>query len=230
MHVSRRDLDVISFVARFGQVTRLQLRTTVFRTCRSGTPVDRALKRLVDQRLLARIEIRTVGGSHGGSGQFVYQIGPAGWKLAATEGSFWLAKSVKYHSLAIADVYVDISTNLNIIRYECEPDSHEKINYVAIQPDLYVELDFGKHALRAWLEVDLGSERPKQLKDKLDRYYHAWGGAPDKWNPWPLVCWIVPDTKRRAELESIIKLQPADSQAMYRVCLFEDVVETLRAQ
>jgi len=230
MKIKPRDLEVIAFVARFGQVTRKQIRAVVFASNKSATPCDRAVSRLVKDRLLAEVERPTQGGRRGGQGPIVYQIGPAGWKVAQTEGSFWLARSVKFHSLAIADVYVDISTHLNVVRFETEPDSHEKINYVAIQPDLYVELDLGRHVLRAWLEIDLGSERPKQLKDKLARYNHAWSGAPDRWNPWPLVVWVVPDAKRRAELESLIKLEPAESQGMYRVCLFEDVVRTLGTQ
>jgi hypothetical protein len=225
--IPTRDLDVIAFVARFGQVTRKQIRAAVFTENKSDTPCDRTVKRLVDKRLLAIVEQATPGGRRGGRGQDVLQIGPTGWKVAATEGSFWLSRSVKLHSLAITDVYVDISSRLNVIRFECEPDSHEKINYVPIQPDLYVELDLGQHVLRTWLEVDLGSERPKQLKDKMSRYYHAWSGAPDKWRPWPLVVWVVPDEKRRAEIESLIRLEPAESQAMYRVTLFENVVPTL---
>lgn len=185
------------------------------------------MSRLVAQKLLARVEIRTVGGANGGSGQYVYQVGPAGWKLAETEGSFWLGRSVKYHSLAIADVYCDINARLNIVRYETEPDTHVKINYVPLLPDMYVEIELGNLTRRAWLEIDLGTERPKQLKDKMSRYHHAWNGAGEKWNPWPYVVWCVPDMKRRAELESLIKLEPVDSQAMYRVAVFEHVVPTL---
>ncbi|MEO5499459.1 MAG: replication-relaxation family protein [Candidatus Saccharimonadales bacterium] len=227
MKLSDRDLQIIRFAARFGQVTKQHVRAVIFADNVSATPCDRAMKRLVDQRLLARIEIRTVGGANGGSGQYVFQVGSAGWNLAETEGSYWLSKSVKYHSLAIADIYCDIYNKLDIVTYSTEPDTHEKINYVAIQPDMYVVLNLAGRERRAWIEADLGTERPKQLRDKMARYNHAWNGAPERWNPWPFVIWIVPDVKRRAELESLIKLEPAESQGMYRVCLFEDVVQTL---
>lgn len=227
MRLSNRELQIISFVARFGQVTKQHVRNVVFTDLRSSTPCDRAMKRLVAQRLLARIEIRTVGGANGGSGQYVYQVGPAGWKLAETEGSYWLSKSVKYHSLAIADVFVDINQRLQVTRYETEPDTHVKINYVPLLPDMYVELDLGHSTRRAWLEIDLATERPKQLKDKMSRYHHAWSGASEKWNPWPYVVWVVPDEKRKRELLSLIALEPKESQPMYRVALFENVVETL---
>lgn len=228
MKIKSRDLEVIAFVARFGQATRAQIRSVVFKDNKSSTPCDRVVTRLVRDRLLAEVERPRQGGRRGGQGPIVYQIGPAGWKVAETEGSFWLSRSVKFHSLAIADVYVDINDHLKVIRFECEPDSHEKINYVAIQADLYVELDLGRHVLRAWLEVDLGSERPRQLREKMSRYHHAWSGAPDKWNPFPLVVWVVPDLRRKKELLSLIALEPAESRPMYRVCLFENLVEELQ--
>ena len=98
-----------------------------------------------------------------------------------------------------------------------------------IEPDLYVELDLGDFTRRAWIEVDMDTETPAQLEAKMERYHHAWLGAPEKWEPWPLVVWVVPNDERRAELESLIQRQPADSRQMYKVCLFEDVVETLRS-
>lgn len=226
MKLSIRDQQIIAFVARFGQVTKQHVRHALFDT-KSATPCDRAIKRLTDQKLLARVEIRTVGGANGGSGQYVYQVGPAGWKLANTEGSFWLSRSVKYHSLAIADVYCDIKQHLIVITFDTEPDSHQKINYVPLMPDLYVELDLGGITRRAWLEVDLGTERPKQLREKMSRYHHAWSGAGEQWNPWPLVVWCVPDLKRARELFALIGLQPKESQPMYRVALFGEVVQVL---
>lgn len=229
MRLNTRDHQIIAFVARFGQVTKHHVRAAVFDANASSTPCDRAMKRLVDQKLLARVEIRTVGGANGGSGQHVYQVGSAGWRLAETEGSFWLSRSVKYHSLAIADVYVDVSKNLKLVRWESEPDTHVKINYVPLLPDLYLELDLGHLTRRCWVEVDLGTERPKQLREKMDRYHHAWSGASEKWNPWPLVVWVVPDEKRKRELLSLIALEPKESQPMYRVATFENVVEVLAA-
>lgn len=227
MRVSTRDLQIISFVARFGQVTADHVREFIFKDNASKTPCDRAMTRLVSQKLLVRIEKRTVGGAKGGSGQYVYQIGPAGWKLAQTEGSYWQARSVNYHSLAIAEVFVAIQSALDVIRYETEPDSHVKVNYIPLLPDLYVELKIGTKERRAWLEIDLATERPKQLKDKLRRYHEAWNGAGEQWDPWPWVVWVVPDEKRKAELESLIAQTPKESRPMFKTALFDDVVEVL---
>jgi hypothetical protein len=227
--ISPRDRLILSFVGRFGQVTTKHIDARFFAGHKSRTSVKETVRRLTRNKLLARIEIRTVGGANGGSGQYVYQIGPAGWKAANMPGTYYAARSVKYHSLAIADVFIEIDARLNVTTFDTEPDSHERVNYVLLEPDLFVVLDLEHVQRRAWLEIDLGTERPKQLREKMGRYYHAWSGAPDRWRPWPFVVWVVPDEKRRAELESLIKLEPAESQGMYRVTLFEDVVETLIA-
>lgn len=231
MRLSPRDYETIVFVATFGQVTRKQIRRYIFKANKSSTPCDRQVTKLVKHGLLATVELPTVGGARGGSGQHVYQVGQAGWKLSDTRKAYWMATRVNYHSLAIAETFVDIDEHLKMMRFDAEPDSHEKIAWTNLEPDLYVELDMRDQGiLRAWLEVDRATERSKQLKDKMSRYYHAWGEAPEKWRPWPLVVWVVPTAKRRAELESLIKLEPADSRAMYRVCTHDDVVETLLTQ
>lgn len=227
MKISPRDLRVISFVGRFGQVLEEQVRRVEFMDNASATPCNRTMNRLVKQKLLARIQIPAIGNVNGGRRPFVYQVGPAGWKLAATEGTYWQARSVNYHSLAIADVYVSIFEKLNIVRFETEPDSHVKINYVPLLPDLYVELKLGDKVRRVWLEIDLGTERPKQLKDKLAKYHHAWDGAGENWNPWPLVCFVVPDLKRKLELESLIAQTHQESRPMFRTALFDDVVQVI---
>lgn len=227
MRVSNRDLQIISFVARFGQVTSEHVRRTVFKDNLSQTPCDRAMSRLVSQKLLARIEKRTVGGAKGGSGQYVYQVGYTAWKMMKTEGAYWQARAVNYHSLAIAEVYVAITEKLDVVRFETEPDSHVKINYFPLLPDLYMELNLGTKKRRVWLEIDLGTERPKQLKDKLTRYHQAWNGAGDTWNPWPFVVFVVPDEKRLRELESLVAQTPQESRLMFKTALFEDVVQVV---
>lgn len=227
MKVSTRDLRVISFVARFGQVLEDDVRRVLFASNASATPCNRTLRRLVEGKFLARIEVPGIRNPNGGRRPFVYQVGPAGWKLAKTEGTYWQARSVNQHSLAIASVYVSLFEKLDIITYETEPDSHVKINYVPLLPDLYVKLNLGDKVRQVWLEIDLGTERPKQLKEKLAKYHHAWDGAGENWNPWPLVCFVVPDERRKTELASLIAQTPKESQPMFRLALFDDVVQVV---
>ena len=230
MKIATRDLEVIAFVARFGQVTRKQIRETVFAANKSATPCDRVVSALVKDKMLAEVGRPVRGGRYGGQGPIIYQIGPAGWNAAKTEGSFWLSRSIKPHSLAIAEVYVDISSRLKVIRFEAEPDSHTRVNYVPLNPDMYMELEINGQRARVWLEIDLGSERPKQLKEKMERYCHAWNGAGKTWTPFPWVWFVVPDLRRQREIESLIRLQPIDAQPMFHASTFESLVSDLVAE
>jgi hypothetical protein len=231
MQITSRDLQIIAFVSRFGQVTLKHIEAHFFAGHRSNTSVKVVLRRLVSQKLLVRVERRTVGGARGGSGQYVYQLGYAGWRMSDTKDAYSQARTVNYHSLAIAEVFTSIhraeSDAVQIVRYEVDEESSIKINYIPINPDMYLELRLGAVERRVWVEVDLGTERPKQLKDKLIRYHDAWLNAPDKWNPFPMVVWVLPDEKRKAELESLIAQQPKESQPMYRTATFEDVAEVV---
>lgn len=228
--IAHRDRKIVTFVSQFDQVTAAHIRRVIFRAHPGRTNCQRALKRLLKQKILARIEVRTVGGAHGGSGQYVYQLGYAGYKMADMEVGH-IARSVKYHSLAIADVYADLyaaqDDHFKIITHENEPDTHRKINGIAVLPDLTILRRLGNKQRPVWFEIDLDTERPKQLRDKLSRYHRAWAAADEGYDPWPLIVWAVPDTKRKLELEALISQQPKESQIMYRVALFGDVVETV---
>ena len=76
-----RDVQVVELVGRFRLMTAEQIRSVVFPAQASKTPLDRALKRLTDAGYLTRLG-RMVGGFGGGSGQYVYQLGPG--RVAAT--------------------------------------------------------------------------------------------------------------------------------------------------
>lgn len=225
-----RDTRIVAFVARFRQVSTQHVRDAFFAEHRSPTQPKVVMKRLVKQGLLKRVERPTVGGANGGSGQYVYYLARHGWELAGrpTKNPPRYG-AIHYDWLAVADVFIDIQLNLKVVSYRTEPENHERINYVMIEPDLFVELDLRHLTRRVWLEVDMDTETPAQLEAKMERYHHAWLGDSKRWEPWPLVVWVVPNDERRAELELLILRQPAESRPMYRVCLFEDVVQTLGA-
>ncbi|MFD6072776.1 replication-relaxation family protein, partial [Amycolatopsis lurida] len=66
-----RDRKVVELVAKFRQMTRQQIQACLFCRNASATPLDRTLKRLVEQKHLARLA-RLVGGDRGGSAQYIY--------------------------------------------------------------------------------------------------------------------------------------------------------------
>src|SRR5919107_3335473 len=99
VELSGRDRLVVQLIARFKQASSRQVHELLFPGV-TYTPADRALKRLTDRGYLTRIERRTVGGSRGGSGQYVYGLGRRGFFMHY-DGRFNPPRTVNYHALAV---------------------------------------------------------------------------------------------------------------------------------
>lgn len=229
MQLLERDIDIIYFIANSKQVTARQVHRAIFRDNASEEPMRRALRRLVKQRMIGRIEIRTVGGKNGGSGQYVYQLDRQGWELCKMDRVFYFPTSIHYDRISVTDRLLDIEEKLNVTYKETVPACHRTINYNLLEPDAYIELDLGDVERRVWLEVDEGTEHEKQVMNKLMRYVHAYDNAGPRWNPWPLIVWTAPNEKRRLKLEQWIAQTPSGARAMFRACVFDDLVATVSA-
>jgi hypothetical protein len=232
MLVTHRDLQIVLLISRFGQLATSHIRELAFEGISSPTPSKRALTRLVERKYLARIERRLVGGNGAGSGQYVYQLGSQGWALARREGRYWPYRSVSYHSLAIADAYValrrrerELLGGIEITGFSTEPDTWQVIAGAELRPDMHIEVAIPGRELGMsfWIEIDMGTERQKQLKDKLARYAFAWGHVDAATMPvFPVVLFIVPDDARLKELNWIIERGDQDAKDLFMVCKTED--------
>jgi hypothetical protein len=215
VELSARDREVVELVAKFRQMTTGQIRDSLFADLASTTPLDRTLKRLVEQKHLSRLK-RLVGGDQGGSGQYVYQLGRAGWKLLNKSGAYWAPRAVNLHTLAIADCYIMLlQCGLEVIQFITEPDCHRAVGDVLHTPDAYVEL--GDPAERVkysyFLEVDRGTEHLDKIQDKCSRYWRAyqmWQGA-----YFPIVLFVVPDRRRVREVERVLASGPPEATKLF---------------
>src|SRR3954447_10297306 len=125
LDLSGRYRLIVQLIVRFKQASSRQVHELLFPTV-TYTPGDRALKRLTDRRSLARIEGRTVGGSRGGSGQYVYGLGRRGFYMHF-DGRFSPPRTVNYHALAILDTYIalrrlELAGRLQVLGLSTEPD------------------------------------------------------------------------------------------------------------
>lgn len=231
MQLTDRDRQIVLLVGRFKQVSSAHVRELLFATRKSNTPCDRTLKRLTERRYLARIERRNVGGSRGGSGQYVYQLGPHGHTLLR-QGRYIPMRSINYHTLAIADTYLQLhrlqaSGNISIRGVSNEPDCWMTIDRYELKPDMYVELEHQSRpgdGLKIWFEIDMGSEGQRQIKAKLERYWNAYGAAEDAgWDTYPLVMFAAIDEYRARELRWLIEQGPAEARALFRVVTIEEL-------
>lgn len=225
MTLPQRDRQIVHNVWRFQQLTAAQIGELVFGDVGSRTPCARALKRLVETRYLARIERqRLVGGSKGGGGQYVYQLGRRGYQLYF-DGEYRPARNVNYHQILLADSFLRVwdmqkAQVLTIDAAETREDATAEIAGTVLRPDM--RLDVTRHdgaKIPMWLEVDMATEGKKQIRDKLARYWQAAVAADDaEWPTIPLVVWVACDEERAKELTWIIS-QGKDkaAQAMFRV-------------
>ncbi|THG30692.1 replication-relaxation family protein [Naasia lichenicola] len=229
-----RDKAIVLSVGRFGQLASSHVRSLLFADNASQTPLDRAFTRLLRDKYLVRIERKMIGGSGAGSGQYVYQLGPTGWELCGREGRYFPLRSVSYHALAVADAFVALNKaeqdqRLTIERYDVEDDAHRFIAGTRLTPDLFVRIGRpNKPSFALWIEVDLGTERQRQIADKLDRYWTAYQHATTAHlDVYPPVLFLVPDRLREEQIADTIRRQPAESHALFRVALqsnFPDIL------
>jgi len=218
-----RDRQIVMSVGRFRQLAAAHIAALHFHDKASPTPLYRALERLVERKYLARIERRMVGGTGAGSGQYVYQLGREGWKLYGKGVKYWPYRAVDYHTIAIADAYVGVlelehKGTIEILGFTTEPDSWVAVNGTELRPDLFIEVgDRGRQRrVSLWLEIDMGTERQKQITDKLAAYWTAYQNA-HSLPVFPLVVFICPDDYRAKELRWMVEKLPKEQQALFLV-------------
>lgn len=235
MDIDLRDLQIVTLVARFGQLSSLHIQKLVFSDLQSHTPAARSLNRLVERKYLSRIERRIVGGKQGGSGQYVYQVGLEGHRLFS-EGRWIPARAINYHSLAIANCYVMLvqlerEGLLKITAYQTEPDCHVAIGRFLLKPDLYVELERpgGASAVRFMFEIDMGTQGQRQITEKLVRYWGAYSAAEgDVFPSNQLVVFLAVDERRAEELRWILSKGAEEQRTLFRVQTLQSLERQLR--
>lgn len=232
--LSDRDYSVLTHFNKFHQSTSKQIRSLFFPSL-SYSPVERCLRRLTTAGYLRRIETeRLIGGSRGGSGQFVYQLDNRGYWLLHDDGDGWKpTRGIRRHSLAIVDLYVALKEleragKLIINAYSAEPDSHVTIDGVILKPDMYTDLTVNGQPVSVWWEVDLGTESQKQVRGKLDAVVRALRGASAAdWPVFPGTIWVAVDVERERELKWLVKQLSEEVLGHFRVCQLNDVATVL---
>lgn len=220
-----RDRQIVMSVGRWRQLPSAAIAALHFHELASSQPMYNALNRLVERKYLSRLERRMVGGTGAGSGQYVYQLGPQGWKLYGREGKYWPYRAVDYHTLAIADSYIELlelehAGRVEILTHSTEPETWVRVAGVDLRPDLFVEVgDLARgRRVSLWLEIDMGTERQAKIKEKLANYWFAFQNVSENELPvFPLVVFIAPDELRARELRYFIEQGPKEAQDLFLV-------------
>jgi hypothetical protein len=229
--LSPRDALIVELVGRFRMVGAEQIRDVLFAAQSSKTPLDRALKRLTDGGYLARLG-RMVGGFGGGSGQYVYQLGRAGWRHLGKGGGYRPLRVIDHHTLQIAECFVMLKRlerggELSVISYDADPASRRTVGDILLTPDAYAELGVSatRQKFAFWLEIDRDTENAEVIRGKCIRYWRAfqvWDGE-----VFPYIVFVVPDERRRRELERVIADGPDEAQELFKVCALDAFAELI---
>ena len=155
----------------------------------------------------------------------MYQLGREGWKLFGHQKKYWQYRAVDYHTLGIADAYMELlaleeSGNIEILAHYTEPESWQVVGDVELRPDLFVEVgDIHKgKRVRLWLEIDMGTERHQKIKEKLADYWRAYRNTTEEdMRLFPRVVFLAPDAMRARELRHIIENGPEAAQDLFLV-------------
>lgn len=230
-----RDRQIVMSVGRFRQLASAHIRELHFSELASSEPLYRALNRLVERKYLARIERRMVGGSGAGSGQYVYQLGREGWRLYGHDKKYWAYRAIDYHTIGIADAYIELLTlertgAIEILGYSTEPESWRTIGGVELRPDLFAEVGdvYQGRRWRLWLEIDMGTERQAKIREKLAAYWAAYTNSSEtELNLFPRVVFLAPDAMRARELRYIIDDGPVAAQELFLVSTPSEYVALL---
>ncbi|HEV3047010.1 MAG TPA: replication-relaxation family protein [Solirubrobacteraceae bacterium] len=205
----------------------------------------RILARLVEQRVLERLERRR-GGRGGGSSAWVYALGPAGRRIVAYWAGEGLPRSrtphepsVTWtaHTLAVSELYVRLKAaaragRMELLVFDAEPvcwRSYTRLGGAAgmLKPDAYVEVGSREWIDAFFVEVDLGTEHRGQLirQHRVYREYFRSGVEQAKTGAFPSVAWIVPDERRATLLASVHGELPAADRRLFTVTTSEHVLK-----
>jgi hypothetical protein len=220
VELTQRDYDILRLTYTFAQLASTHLSELLFAD-RSHSVPDKVLGRLVRLSYLARVGRRATG-DKGGAGAYVYQLGRAGRLLLDVEGR--PSPNVSNHALLIADTYLELRRAekvgvLVVKRWDVELPVPP-----AVRADLYAVLDFPQQqrSSRYFLEIDLGTEAPVRIREKVAGYWAAAQATDEEY--FPYVVFVVRQQERKTELSRLFRRLPEEQQEMMRVVLLGEVI------
>lgn len=206
----------------------------------------RALGRLERWRIIDR-QARRVGGVRGGSTSVVFGLGRSGQRLLATRGfeprphrdygQAYVAHAVQITDLIVRLAEANRDGVLELVGIETEPRCWRGFlsGYGArqiLKPDLRATLGAGAHIDSWWCEVDLATESSAAIVRKAGRYlaYLQTGTEERQHRAFPRVAFLVPDHRRRKQIEAALRRLPDAPARLFSVWRFEEAVGRLAAE
>lgn len=252
-HLTERDLNIMRDLERFRLLRSDQVRRLHFGVAPLGahaTPLaatraaNRVLGRLDALGVLARLQ-RRIGGPKYGSSATVWQLAPAGERfLRALRGDPDRRKFAEpgttfvAHTLAVADVAVEVLETARLGRYEVleiqtEPGCWRPFqaggSTLILKPDLLLVTADEETETHTFAEIDRGTEHMPAVRRKCDVYqrYYRDGGEERLRGLFPAVVWVVPDEPRAAAIRGAIETDGTLETELFTVVTTEAALAAL---
>jgi hypothetical protein len=229
-----------------GQVQRLYFRKAVSRLA-ALRATNRCLLKLEAWGLAATLK-RRIGGIRAGSSSYVWTLTPVGHRLLDLLNKAEPDKTTRkclheptaaflQHTLAAAEAAIRLTElaacrQIGLLERQTEPDCWRKFvntggSLSTLRPDLFVitatpDSEYEDH----WfIEVDLATESPAVVVRKCQQYlaYMKSGEEQKHSGVFPLVVWIVPDTKRKESLLAHIAKNLPDNKSLFIVITLDQL-------
>lgn len=235
--LSERDRQILHLVGEHRFLTTFQIQQFCFHdhhtTATAARVARRVLARLKRDELLQPLT-RHVGGNRAGSEGTIWQLTPAGSRLAYGDQGGARRRprdpSDRFlaHQLAVADVHVLLAQHRRIeaiedVTVQIEPASWRRYQGPGgeprwLQPDLAADITTEAFTDRFFIEVDLGSETLPTLLGKCEQYetYRRSGIEQQHVGTFPLVVWLFLDEQRAHRLAEVIGRSSKLTAGMFR--------------
>jgi hypothetical protein len=247
--LSGREREITQTVERLRLLSGKQLERLYFAETTNPSSqarlTRRTLARLVERRLLDRLE-RRIGGVRAGAAGHVYFATPGAQRLV----SYWQGKGTRRvrsryeptkafvrHTLAIAESYVrlveaDRAGTLELLAFQSEPDVWRSFvgpggARLFLKPDALVRVGVSStEEERAFLEIDCGTEGRAALTRKCRTYLMAWhaGIEPDVF---PRVLFVTTTEQRVRLLNEVCASLPPEARKLFSITTPERALAVL---
>lgn len=249
--LTEREWSILITLAKLRMACTRQIERLHFT---DGSPLSnarharRVLSKLADLRLVSRLE-RRVGGVRAGSAGYVWSLGVAGQHLLTRRGPAGGSKSQTpwtpsraflAHRLSISELYVELVEaewrgELELVRFDAEPTAWRFFTGAqgvpaSLKPDAYVQVGLGEYLDSYFVEVDLATESPQVIGRKATAYRSYWQTGREQAaseGVFPVVLFLVPTGARASVITDVVRRQPADVQALFRVGVRTDAMQLL---
>lgn len=244
-HLNQRELAVLGSLDKLRLLTTSHVQRLHLTDGPSGSNLRRAqylLRRLHSLNLVVRLP-RVVGGRKAGSAGVVYGLSGLGMSVLRSPDDapqprrrIWDARPYfQDHMLALSDLYVALNErqrerpDTELLSFAAEPAAWRHFTgaggeLVILKPDAAVQIGLGDLILSAFIEIDLGTETLPTIRRKCERYIAYWRSGVEQHHHgvFPLVVWLVPDERRKANVRRVLDQLSPDAVGLFTVALLED--------